>query len=580
MSALRGFWRLLAGAPRTQVAALLLLMVAASLTEGIGLLLLVPLLDLLGGGHGSPGWMQPLLAGLQRAGLSPTAGGLLSAFVALVALRSGVQYGREQLANRLQHRVVDRLRLQCFAALLRAEWRWLAHTRHSDHASLLVTDIARVGMGLQFGLALVAGAITLLSYLLAALSLSWPLTLVALASGALVLGLLAGQRRKASGLGQALTRANRAQQATVQEGMAGIKLAKILGSEDRHLHQFSHTTAQLQAQQLQFAASTGRSQAGFQLAGAGLLAGYLYLGLRLWQTPVPVLLTLVFIFGRLIPLAMAAHQHFHRWLHALPALQHTERLLADCRAAAEPPSTAAAAWPPVRQAIALNQVRVAYAGRPQPALEGLTLSLPARTTTAVVGASGAGKSTLADVLAGLIEPDGGELTVDGVPVGAARRWAWRQSVAYVPQDVFLFHDSIRSNLLWGRPDASDDELRAALRRAAADFALQLPQGLDTVVGDAGVRMSGGERQRLALARALLRRPSLLILDEATSALDADNEARIHRAIDALHGDLTLVVIGHRLPALEHADQVIVLEAGRLRAQGRWAQVRAEVEAGP
>lgn len=138
----------------------------------------------------------------------------------------------------------------------------------------------------------------------------------------------------------------------------------------------------------------------------------------------------------------------------------------------------------------------------------------------------------------------------------------------------MFNDTIRHNLLWGEPEASDADLRLALTHAAADFALHLPDGLDTIVGDGGIRLSGGERQRLALARALLKRPSLLILDEATSALDLENEARVREAIENLHGGLTVVIIGHRLPTLEHADQVVVLEQGRIDAQGDWTDIKA------
>ena len=579
MNPVNAFWRLLRQAPFAQTLAVLLLMVLVSLTEGIGMLLLVPLLEWLGNSSRTlqsvPGWVgRP--AWVTDSG--PAA--LLAVFVLLVALRSAVQYGREQSGQRLQHELVDSLRQRCFAALLRVEWRWLTSTRHADHANLLLSDISRVGVGLHFGINLLASAITLLAYLLTATALSWPLTLVALCSGALVFGLLAGQRRHALQLGHSLSQASRALQGNVQESLAGIKLAKILGTETRHLDQFVETMARLRARQLEFSMSTGLSRTGFQLAGAILLAGYVYLGLTWWQTPVSVLLTLVLIFSRLIPLLMSAHQQMHHWLHALPALQQTEQLLADCEAAAEPegPTDTQAELPAVvRHAIELRAVSFSHVGRGRPAIAQLDLTLPARTTTAIMGHSGAGKSTLADLLMGLLQPQQGEIRVDGVPISGALCKQWRRQVAYVPQECFLFHDSIRNNLLWGEDRATEADLRLALQRAAADFVFDLPQGLDTVVGDGGMRLSGGERQRIALARALLKRPSLLILDEATSALDTDNEARIRRAIEQLHGDLTVVIIGHRLPTLEHADQVLVLQAGSVKAQGSWADVRQHIQ---
>ncbi len=594
MTALRAFGRLLGAAPRARLVGLFVLMVLASLSEGIGLLLLVPLLGVLGqvdgSASGGAGSDNPLVAMLMQAlsgiGLSPTIGGLLLAFVGLVGLRALIQYSRERLGVSLQQRLVDRLRLRAYEALLRVEWRWIAASRRADQANLLLTDINRIGVGLNFGISLLATAVTLLAYLATAFVLSWQMTTLALASGSLVFALLAGQRRQALALGRSLGAASRDLQGRVQESLAGIKLTKILAREDRHLDQFRQTLARLRAQQIGFAASTSLSRALFQIVGAALLAAYLYLGLVFWKTPVPELLTLVLIFSRVIPQFMSAQQQFHHWLHALPALEQTERLLADCRAAAEPlpieaPVTKQEPIPwPVNAAIVLDNVHLTYDGRDRPALDGVSLRLPARTSTAIMGASGAGKSTLADVLMGLLRPDAGQVTIDGRPLTGTQRHAWRRCVAYVPQEVFLFHDSIRNNLLWGRPEADDDDLRQALERAAAAFVFDLPQGLDTLVGDGGVRLSGGERQRLALARALLGRPSLLILDEATSALDRDNEARVREAIERLHGDLTLVVIGHRLATLEHADQVVVMEAGRVAARGDWTQVRAILDDSP
>jgi len=188
--------------------------------------------------------------------------------------------------------------------------------------------------------------------------------------------------------------------------------------------------------------------------------------------------------------------------------------------------------------------------------------------TALVGASGAGKSTLADLTLGLLTPNTGRVLVDGEPLTGDRLAAWRNSIGYVPQEPFLFHDTIRANLLWARPDATEEDLRVVLRAAAAEeFVTRLPQGLDTVVGDRGVRLSGGERQRLTLARALLRRPTLLVLDEATSSLDHENERLVQEAIAKLHGELTLVVIAHRLSTVQQAEQVVVMGEGRVLESG-------------
>jgi ATP-binding cassette subfamily C protein len=192
---------------------------------------------------------------------------------------------------------------------------------------------------------------------------------------------------------------------------------------------------------------------------------------------------------------------------------------------------------------------------------------------AFTGPSGAGKSSLADVLAGLVEPSSGSLLIDGRPVHGAERRAWRGAVAYVEQDAFLFHDTIRNNLLFVRPDASEAELKAALSTACANFVFAFADGIDTVVGDRGVRLSGGERQSIALARALLMQPALIILDEATSALDQDSEAAILAAVARLRDRMTIVLIGHRPGMLEIADSVVLLETGRIAWMGRAAELR-------
>jgi ATP-binding cassette, subfamily C, bacterial len=199
----------------------------------------------------------------------------------------------------------------------------------------------------------------------------------------------------------------------------------------------------------------------------------------------------------------------------------------------------------------------------------VSFDLPARTTTALIGPSGAGKTTLADLAVGLLSPSSGRILVDGIPLTGEAVAHWRDAIAMVPQEAFLFHESIRANLLWAHPEANELDMWQAVAIASAEaFVRQLPDGLDTVVGDRGARLSGGERQRIALARALLRRPALLVLDEATNSLDAGNETLILDALARMHGQVTMLVIAHQPSTIRDADQVITVDLGRVASTYR------------
>jgi ABC-type multidrug transport system fused ATPase/permease subunit len=196
--------------------------------------------------------------------------------------------------------------------------------------------------------------------------------------------------------------------------------------------------------------------------------------------------------------------------------------------------------------------------------------------TAIVGRSGAGKSTLIDLLMGLITPESGDVQIDNIKLTGENLPNLRKSISYVSQDPFLFNATIRENLLIIEHNASDGEIWEALEfSAAADFVRELPNGLDTLIGDRGIKLSGGERQRLVLARAILRKPKILILDEATSALDTENESKIQEALERLKGSMTIVVIAHRLSTIRNADQVIVLDQGEIIQHGQFNQLANE-----
>jgi ATP-binding cassette subfamily C protein len=574
---LRQYIVALLGYMRWRAIGVFLLLLAVGLTEGIGLLALIPLLHVLGLTQ-EDGTSGPVSAAMIRAfavvGLPLSLASVLGAFLALVTLRAALTRSRDVLLTGLRLGFVNHLRVRLFAAIGRADWLFLARTRTSDLNHVLTSDIGRVAQGTDAVLRLSVSGCLAVVQVVVALGLSAVSTAAALGSGALLALVLRPQLRHAHRLGHELTAASRDLFGNVADFLGGLKLAKSYLAEEGHNRLFDQSVGRMRRRLLDFARTSANARMVYQVGGALALCGLLYLVVEVIRLPAVEILVLVLIFARLIPTLSGMQQHWQSLLHMLPAFEGAMAMQQHCDAAREecpPAGTSDASFFHLERDIRLRNVRFRYdKDVDQDVLAGVNFVIPARCTTALVGPSGAGKSTLADLLMGLLFPDGGMVEVDDAPLTREALRSWRKTVAYVPQETFLFHDTIRANLLWAWPGATDEDLWRVLEAAAAaEFVEAMPQGLDTVIGERGVRVSGGERQRLALARALLRAPSLLILDEATSALDSENERRVQRSIEALHGRLTMIVIAHRLSTIRSADQIAVLDRGRVAEVGTW-----------
>ncbi|UYG06693.1 ABC transporter ATP-binding protein [Halomonas sp. M4R1S46] len=229
---------------------------------------------------------------------------------------------------------------------------------------------------------------------------------------------------------------------------------------------------------------------------------------------------------------------------------------------------------PVRGAVTFERVAFRY-GEGAAGVQDIDLAVPAGHTLALVGATGSGKSTLIKLLLRFHDPDAGRVRIDGQPVDSVSLQSLRRAIGLVSQDVYLFEGSVRDNIAYGKPDAAEAEIVEAARTAEAwDFIQALPEGLDTPVGERGVRLSGGQRQRLSLARALLKDPPILVLDEATSAVDNETEAAIQRSLQRIGHGRTVIMIAHRLSTIVHADEIAVIEAGRVVERGTHGELLA------
>lgn len=500
--------------------------------------------------------------------IAPSLPVVLMVFLAVTTANAALIWYQTCASGRLRLGFTQSLQERLFYGIGQTQWSFFLKSRPQDIAHALSLEAERVQRGLLATMSLISSVALVTIYLALSAWLSLPLTAMAVISALLLAPAIIPSVRATRRSGRKMTDLARRIYRDVLDHLAGMKEARIHNSQAIHAAEFSLLTSGMAQTRLGFEFTRGAMRFSFTFGSAAAMSLIIYFSIVVLQIPAVDLFLLIVIFARMTPPLLQIQNDYQELVYSLPAYASICNLQEQYASFAEGSlCNEQTAFADTIQSINLADVGFRYDRHiPNWALRNVSLTIPAGEVTAIVGTSGSGKSTLADMLLGLLPPEEGTICADGVDLHS-NLIAWRQLVGYVPQETFLLHDTIRANLLWSRPSASDQEINDALKLASVDNVVRdSPEGLDTIVGERGIRFSGGERQRISLARALLRKPAVLILDEATSALDAQNQRSILASLRGL-SNVAIVMIAHSRSAIDNAQQVVVLDNGHIVQRG-------------
>jgi ABC-type multidrug transport system fused ATPase/permease subunit len=548
----------------------------ASLLEGVGAAAIVPLLQIVGAGA-TPGADTGTIGQMLNTVLSwfnlPLDLSTALGFILVVILASeaatlfsnGVQASSGVLLEAT-------LRKRLFAAVFDADWPYFVRTKSTDLMSALISDAGRAGRAYRLLVELAGAIIMSAVYLTLALVLSWQLTLAVAVVVAVVLSLLGRRANRGAKFGQELTQVDAEIHSLTQEDLTAAKLVKASSSETEVKRRFDALNEVRQHVMYRNQMNQALLKTLYNVATVMMLFLGIYIAVTFFGMTVATLTVFLFAFYRLSPRVASLQATQSEMQSLIPGVMR-----ADAYTAMATDSRETSGGRPLDQfskAIELVDVSFSYDAE-HPVLYSISLTIPCGGSTAIVGPSGAGKTTVMDLIMSLLLPQSGEILIDGASLRDVRLSDWRRQIGYVPQDASFFHATVAENIGWGAENVSRSDIVEAAKLAEADeFIRSFPEGYDTIIGDRGMRMSGGQRQRLALARAIVRNPSILVLDEATSALDARSEEKIQIAVDRLSASMTVLIVTHRLATVRGCSLIYVLDSGKLVESGSWNELLA------
>jgi ABC-type multidrug transport system fused ATPase/permease subunit len=488
----------------------------------------------------------------------------------LTVIRCIARYYQQYIAEKVVQVGLNRLREDAFAHVINMPIAFFAKERPSDSVSRLIRDTGAMGNGIKvmLGKALQEPLNTIFLLGMAAV-LDWQLTLIFLCGAPPTLWMVVVLGKKMKQASKKSLMAWSQMLAKLQETMAGLKVVKVYNQQKYEEAAFRSINARLLKQLLKISRTDAATAPILEVLGMLAFSVAIVVGAS-WVTGKKMDgAEFMVLLGLLGGAAASVRRTSDVWNKIQEANAAAERVFGMMDKPLEPQHADAAELMMLKTKLEFRNVVFTYPGSEIPALNGINLSVLAGHRVAIVGPNGSGKTTMANLIPRFYDPDSGQILVDGKDIREATLQSLRGQIAMVTQNVVTFNDTIAANIGYGKPGASREEIIQAAKRAFAhEFIEPLPQGYDSIIGEQGSGLSGGQLQRIVIARAILKNPAILIFDEATSQVDADSEAKIHRAIEEIMHDRTSIVIAHRFSTIVAADVIVVMNNGRIIAQGQ------------
>lgn len=565
-----------------KLALIFLLTLLLGVTGGFSIVLLIPLLQLLSIGAGEvPEGIAMFIQNLAgKAGISLTIGSVLFIYMVLLTVSALLQYWKAVTDARYQQTFIYSLRRSLFRKIIMADWQLLNMRSKTNHLQVLTREVPNLASYYFFYLRLLTTLIMTAAYTIYALLVSARFTLIIIAVGIIVFFLLRKFIFRSFRLGKSYIDAYNRLLKYIDDFWQTVKIAKVHSSEDYYFNRFNEASTSLLNMEYRMQKNWSLPQLIQRIIGLVVLVGIVWFGYRSGTVPMASFVILILLFSRIFPQMISINTDINMIVSNVPSVKLVLQLdedLPESRRRADtvgvrssargqtqsefgvPPESGHSRSSELKREIQLEEVSFAYPDG-EKLFDGFSAKIKANSITGIIGQSGRGKTTLIDLIAGLQKPASGKIMIDGVPLDEDLLMRWKAGLGYLPQDPFFIDGTLRENLAWDSGgDVSDDEIMGALAQVNATHMVErFRKGLDAFLVNYHTSFSGGECQRLALARVLLRKPAVLLLDEATSSLDAENEATVMEVLAKLKEHITIVFVTHRESVTRWFDSVIKL----------------------